>query len=201
MTAPSDIPPPRRDVPRYLPGRRFPAYRYVPNLHPHPTRDPRGHSYADPAAADQTERTHRPQRRQSSSAAPTGDWRTAESWLWGVDLFNHFYFWEAHEAWESLWRRSDGDPKLLLQGLIQTAAALLKIHLGSATAAARLSEAAIEKLNRVSRRRPHLMGLDVAETQRQMRNYFRPLASQALPSLDGAPILRLAAERTPGERP
>ncbi|TGQ49534.1 DUF309 domain-containing protein, partial [Mesorhizobium sp. M1C.F.Ca.ET.210.01.1.1] len=22
---------------------------------------------------------------------------------WGIDLFNHGYYWEAHEAWEPLW--------------------------------------------------------------------------------------------------
>ncbi|WP_394885884.1 DUF309 domain-containing protein (plasmid) [Mesorhizobium sp. AaZ16] len=23
--------------------------------------------------------------------------------VWGIDRFNHGYYWEAHEAWEPLW--------------------------------------------------------------------------------------------------
>ena len=30
---------------RYLPGRPFPAYAFLPGRDPHPTRDPSGHSY------------------------------------------------------------------------------------------------------------------------------------------------------------
>lgn len=175
-----------RELTRYCPARPLPAYRYVPGVHPHPTRDPRGHSFG--AAA--------------TLAVPgwdPRDWPRLEAWTWGVDLFNRFYFWEAHEAWEALWSstRRSGDPGLFLQGLIQIAAALLKVRMGSSAGASRLSDTAIEKLNRVAARSPFLMGMDVVATQREMRTYFRPLASQVLPSLDGAPILRLAAESTP----
>src|SRR2546426_12089964 len=79
-----------RGVPRYS-QRPFPAYRYVPGLHPHPQRDPAGHSYQPKPALNR----HAPW--------SIADWRTLDDWLYGVDLFNHFYFWEAHEAWEGLW--------------------------------------------------------------------------------------------------
>ncbi|HER20508.1 MAG TPA: DUF309 domain-containing protein [Chromatiales bacterium] len=168
----------------------MPAYRYVPGLQPHPTRDRRGHSYGrEDDFADQ--RGWRPD-----------DWPRLAPWLWGVDLFNRFYFWEAHEAWEALWSTTERDapPGLLLQGLIQIAAALLKVHLGSVAGAARLSSTAIEKLNLVATRHPTLMGLSVAATVDEMRTYFSPLASEVLPRLDGrVPILRLAAERAPAE--
>ncbi|MER9007639.1 DUF309 domain-containing protein [Mesorhizobium sp. M0862] len=26
---------------------------------------------------------------------------------WGIDLFNHGYYWEAHEAWEPLWQTAN----------------------------------------------------------------------------------------------
>lgn len=50
----------------------------------------------------------------------------------GVALFNAQQFWEAHEAWESLWLTSRGDEKLFLQGLIQLAAAYHHVKRGTA---------------------------------------------------------------------
>lgn len=189
MTANSETRAPRSDLPRYCPDRALPRYRYVPGRQPHPTRHPDGHSFGQgepfPAQPGWDPR----------------DWQDRVAWLWGVDLFNRFYFWEAHEAWESLWRDAerDSDPRLLLQGLIQVAAALLKVELESLKGAARLAHTGIEKLNSVSARRPVLMGLDVAATANEMRTYFSPLYSGALPALnDGVPTLRLSVIRTPG---
>ncbi len=189
MMAISEIRVPRRDLPRYWPPRRFPAYRYVPGLHPHPTRDAKGHSYANDDA-------------DPPIVWQPRDWRRLEPWLWGVDLFNRFYFWEAHEAWEILWRttRRDGIPALMLQALIQIAAAMLKTHMRAPAAARRLSAAGIEKLNTIAGETPSLMGLDVALTAHEMQLYFRPLAIDVLPALDAnVPTLRLAAGQTPGE--
>ena len=42
----------------------------------------------------------------------------------GIDLFNQGRFFEAHEAWEEIWRSTTPEPKDLFQGLIQVAAAL-----------------------------------------------------------------------------
>src|SRR3954465_8552188 len=42
----------------------------------------------------------------------------------GIDLFNRGRFFAAHEAWEEIWRSTTPEPKDLLQGLIQVAAAL-----------------------------------------------------------------------------
>ncbi|HSG38028.1 MAG TPA: DUF309 domain-containing protein [Thermoanaerobaculia bacterium] len=42
----------------------------------------------------------------------------------GLDLFNSGSFYEAHEAWEDIWRSTTPEPKDLFQGLIQVAAAL-----------------------------------------------------------------------------
>ena len=45
--------------------------------------------------------------------------------LYGIDLFNHGFYWEAHEAWEGLWiacaRR--GPTATYLQAFITAAAA------------------------------------------------------------------------------
>lgn len=42
----------------------------------------------------------------------------------GIELFNGGRFFEAHEAWEEIWRSTAPEPRDLFQGLIQTAAAL-----------------------------------------------------------------------------
>ena len=49
-------------------------------------------------------------------------------YLWGIDLYNHHCYWEAHEEWEQLWKaaRPASTPRYFLQGLIQCAAASLK---------------------------------------------------------------------------
>jgi predicted metal-dependent hydrolase len=42
----------------------------------------------------------------------------------GIQLFNQGLFFEAHEAWEEIWRSTTPEPRDLFQGLIQVAAAL-----------------------------------------------------------------------------
>jgi len=135
---------------RRLPGRDFPPYAFLPGRDPHPTRDPAGHSYGheEPAPPPQSPAL----------------WRECEPYLWGVDLYNHGYLWEAHEAWEGLWHVSKPDriQALFLQGLIQCAAAWLKIPMGQPRGVERLSELALEKLEQVERAggSPY-MGLDL----------------------------------------
>ncbi len=172
--------PGERGVPRYS-LRPFPAYRFVPGVNPHPTRDPAGHSYE----AVPSMRRHGPW--------SADEWRALDDWLYGVDLFNHFYFWEAHEAWEGLWAAAEwgGAPKLLLQGLIQIAAALLKAHMGVVGGARVLSEEGIEKLRRAMRVRPHLLGLDVAKVSEDFVAFFAPLREGSLLTIGpSAPTLR-----------
>jgi predicted metal-dependent hydrolase len=48
------------------------------------------------------------------------DW---EEFSRGVTLFNEGKFWNAHEAWEEVWRRHQEDERLFFQGIIQLAAA------------------------------------------------------------------------------
>ena len=42
----------------------------------------------------------------------------------GIELFNRERFFEAHEAWEEIWRSTAPEPRGFFQGLIQVAAAL-----------------------------------------------------------------------------
>ncbi len=182
MTIAPEIPDPgsRR---RYA-TRPFPAYRYVPGVLPHPTRDSEGHSYQPEPRPNR----HPPWQPE--------EWRQLDDWLFGVDLFNAAYFWEAHESWEGLWAAHDraSVPALFLQGLIQIAAALLKTHLQSPGGVRVLSAEGLAKLRRVAADRSTMMGIDLTRTIADLDSYFAPALRDSLPDLAAAPTLRLAIE-------
>lgn len=48
----------------------------------------------------------------------------------GIRLFNAGKHWHAHEAWEHLWLRLDGEDKRFVQGLIMAAAMLVQYGKG-----------------------------------------------------------------------
>jgi hypothetical protein len=105
-------------VPRLVPHQPLPPYSYVPGLFPHPLTDLAGHSHG-------SVRTH--------PAAPDPDhWQGCEPYQFGIDLFNHGYYWEAHEAWEGLWHacHRTGLTATFLKGLIKLAAAGVKAREG-----------------------------------------------------------------------
>ncbi len=111
MTQPS----PPFTAPRYC-ARSFPPYRYIEGESPHPTLHPEGHSRN--AAPDAT-----------APVAPDA-WRDSPAYLFGIDLYNHGYWWEAHESLEALWQTTDkrGVQGRFLQGLIHMSAAHIKLH-------------------------------------------------------------------------
>jgi predicted metal-dependent hydrolase len=77
--------------------------------------------------------------------------------LFAVDLFNHGYFWEAHEAWEGLWKGAvETSLREFLKGLIKLAAAEVKRLEGNAVGVARHRARASElfRLARGKVRRP-----------------------------------------------
>jgi len=166
-------------LPWYGADRTLPAYRFVPGLHPHPTRSPEGHSYGQPVPD-----AHPPWMPEQ--------WPALQAYLRGVDLFNRWYFWEAHEVWEPLWRAqpADSEPARFIQGLISVAAALLKLHLREATAARTLWQGAADRLNAF--RVTVWMGLDVDRLLNDLERYFSPLATGVPPYLGPeTPSLRL----------
>jgi hypothetical protein len=74
--------------------------------------------------------------------------RWGEAFVSGVELFNCRAFFEAHEAWEALWKTEPlPRPKLVLQGLIQIAAGYHKYFAQKRPdVAARLLERGLSKL-------------------------------------------------------
>lgn len=97
----------------------LPPYAFVPGgPWPHPSGSPDGHSFGlveEKATAIQGE-----------------DWRGSPPFVRGVALFNAGYYWEAHEAWESLWHvhGRKGATADFLKGLIKLAAAGVKVREG-----------------------------------------------------------------------
>ena len=82
---------------------------------------------------------------------PDMPWDQDEQYLHGADLFDHRYYWEAHEAWEALWHIAQPETPVhrLLQSLIQFAAATLKSHTGHQRGALLLYERATNRLQTV----------------------------------------------------
>jgi hypothetical protein len=155
-------------VKRYT-GRPFPGYRHLPGTTPHPERSPEGHTY----------------RVQELPARPlTGNgWAENEDFLFGVDLFNAGYFWEAHRHWERLWALEETPPEIrrFLRAIIQTAAACLKARQGR-TAGARklLDRAGLESLD------PRMLGVDVRALAREARRFANGAGEPPSIALDQA---------------
>lgn len=97
----------------------FPPYSYVPGFTPHPFRNGRG----------QLPR-YRPEHAQPLDP---GDWFASDMYRYAIDLFNCGYYWEAHEAWESLWHAAErrGRVATWLKALIKLAAAAVKLREGN----------------------------------------------------------------------
>ena len=97
--------------------------------------------------------------------------------LEGVRLFNAHEFYEAHEAWEEVWRHSQGDDAIFWQALIQAAAALL--HWGNANrhGAGRLAASALEKLASLNGSNPPqvYLGIELERFLREFSLVVRPL--------------------------
>lgn len=149
---------PRSALPRYLPDESLPPYAYLPRRTPHPTRDPTGHSHG-----------------HESVLPPVPDisrWNECRPYLRGIDLFNHGYYWEAHEAWESLWHACGrtGPTADFLRGLIRLAAAGFKAKEGHPAGVERHAAAASQLFGQVAAELededPRYMGLSLGELAR-----------------------------------
>ena len=104
--------------PRFVPDAAFPPYTFIPGRSPHPIRDPAGHLFG-----------------RTLELPPPLDperWQDSRAYLHGIDLFNHGYYWEAHEEWEGLWRAAGRTESIadFLKGLIKLAAAGVKVRQG-----------------------------------------------------------------------
>jgi predicted metal-dependent hydrolase len=92
------------------------------------------------------------------------NWRASRDYLFGCDLFNHGYYWEAHEVWEGLWHVCDrrGAAADALKALIKLAAAGVKAREGRTAGVARHAARAAELFGQVRKTTgPKYLGLDL----------------------------------------
>ena len=87
----------------------------------------------------------------------------------GIDLFNAGRFFECHEAWEEVWKRSSGNEKLFYQGIIQAAVAILHAQRGNLTGAASMYAKASAKLDHLPSEH---MGLALGELREALKDFF-----------------------------
>lgn len=120
--------------PRYT-ELALPPYSYVPGHTPHPVSNPAGHMVG-----------HTPQAVQPLQPA---SWQASTEYRHGIDLFNHGFYWEAHEAWESLWHAAGRKGRLadFLKGLIKLAAAGVKAREGNPRGVVRHAKRSLELLS------------------------------------------------------
>jgi hypothetical protein len=123
--------------PRYS-TEPLPPYSYVPGHAPHPVSDPVGHMHGHAA--------------KSPTPLEPQRWQASAEYQYGVDLFNHGYYWEAHEAWESLWHAAGrkGPVAVWLKALIKLAAAAVKLREGNAIGAARHARRSLQLLSELN---------------------------------------------------
>ncbi len=143
---------PPEPPPRLAPEETFPPYSYVTGRFPHPTRDPQGHSFGHVAPA--------------APAIDPERWADSREYLFGCDLFNYGYYWEAHELWESSWKACGrtGTTANLLKGLIKLAAAGVKAREGRVVGVQRHAARAAELFASVrsDTGSDHYLGLSLA---------------------------------------
>lgn len=125
----------------------FPAYSYVPGMWPHPRREQNGHSHGKPEPT-------------TMGFDPNG-WHDCREFLFGIDLFNHGFYWESHEQWEAVWlsvgRR--GFVADFLKGLIKLSAAGVKLKEGKPVGVGRHASRALELFEATQETHESLCGL------------------------------------------
>ena len=91
----------------------------------------------------------------------------------GIRHFNGQEYFEAHEAFEDLWRAASGDLRLLYQGVVQACAGLVKHQRGQDASARTLLQKGLAKLEAAPS--PPGSGLDVDRLVIELRRILDAL--------------------------
>ena len=110
----------------------------------------------------------------------------------GIDLFNEGRFFECHEAWEEVWKRSDGEVKLFYQGLIQAAVAILHAQRGNLEGAKSLYQKAREKLDPFA---DEHMGIALGEMRVALAEFIDLVTRGTNSPLPEPPLLKRVGSR------
>jgi predicted metal-dependent hydrolase len=110
----------------------------------------------------------------------------------GIDRFNEGRFFECHEAWEEIWKRSDGEAKLFYQGLIQAAVAILHAQRGNLEGARSLHQKAREKLDPLA---DEHMGIALGEMRVALAQFIDVVTRGSTNPLPSPPLLKRVGPR------
>ena len=153
----------------------FPHYRFIPGVHPHPTNSPEGHSFGHED--------------EEVVKWDSDLWNTNQNYLFGIDLYNYHFYWEAHEAWEGLWMASvkNSSEHMFLQGLIKLGAALLKIRMAKLEiqdliGARNLAKSGMSLLSKVEP--SNFMGLDIPKYLKSYGDFVKLIYEDRIPIID-----------------
>ena len=118
----------------------------------------------------------------------------ADEYLIGIELYRRGDYFEAHEAWEKLWRETPGPERTFLQGLIQVVVALCHFYNGNMRGASRLYHSSRAYLAPYG---PMRDGLDVDRFLAELEACFAPVleADPARPAAfdpDAVPAFELS---------
>jgi hypothetical protein len=104
-------------------------------------------------------------------------WHDAPAYAYGLRLYAHGFFWEAHEVWEAVWLATapNSQERYLLAGLIQLANACLKLEMAQPKAAFRLLQASQDHFGEC--RSKTLLGLDPAALAHDVGAFARHVAA------------------------
>ena len=132
-----------------LTRRSLPPYSYVPGQFPHPRSHPQGHSFGKPEP-------------DVDSFAPEA-WKTCDEYLFGCDLLNQSFYWEAHEQWEAVWLSlgRSGVVADLMKGLIKIAAMGVKARQANVIGFERHKARAVQLFCAVREKHSRLAGLEL----------------------------------------
>ncbi|MCF6266113.1 MAG: DUF309 domain-containing protein [Desulfuromusa sp.] len=144
-------------VPPYT-KRPLPGYRHLPFQNAHPFLDAEGHSYGEKLSPP--------------DSFSVENWWNCEDYLYSIDLFNHGFWWEAHERLKhvSISAGRESETGQFVQGLIQIAAALLKHFMQEDRGAATLAELGLGNLQKVA---GIYLGIDVATLVGQVKDCLK----------------------------
>ncbi len=132
-----------------LTSRNLPPYAFVPGQNPHPEK-----------AGGHMENIEV----KVSALSPQNPEKN-QDYLYGIDLFNHGYYWESHVWWEALWNEAGRKGVLadFLKGLIKISAAGVKFKLGSIEPTIGHIDRAIELLSSIQKEHGTYCGLNLID--------------------------------------
>jgi len=124
--------------------------------------------------------------RDESSQAMVFDWSQGEL-AEGLRCYQSQQFWHAHEHWESVWLRLQGDEKTFLQALIQTTAALHHVQRKNYLGAALLMRGALRRLDPLPE---EFGGIAVDALRRHLRSWIEELDQGEIRAELAFPVIR-----------